>query len=157
MTTEPSGRKRAGPPGGVVALVAASALALGAWWLVDRAREGRLDAELAAFRDAELPAAGAPVDSTLAGLGAELFRRRCSACHAITGESRVGPDLAGVTERRTLPWIEAMILRPDSMTRTDPDARALREAYPVQMLVTGEMDPARARAVIEFLRQVDGR
>ena len=39
-----------------------------------------------------------------AELGEEIFQSKCSACHSIGGGRRVGPDLAGVMERRTKDW-----------------------------------------------------
>ncbi|MDP2959094.1 MAG: hypothetical protein Q8N53_21915 [Longimicrobiales bacterium] len=53
-------------------------------------------------------------------------------------------------------WLRAMITRPDSMTRDDVIARALPAANGVQMQVAGGMSETATRAVIEFLRRVDG-
>jgi len=147
------------PPGStptaVVALVAAVCILLGVWWLQRRGADGRIERAILALAPAGLPTTGGPIDPALADLGAELVRTRCSACHAVTGQMRLGPNLAGVTLRRSLPWIRSMMLRPDSMTRADPYARALRDAYGVQMKVPGTFGPTHARAVIEFLRRVD--
>ncbi len=110
---------------------------------------------LAAYASAPLPARGAPIDTVLAGIGARVFRKRCAACHAITGESRAGPDLAGVTRRRDFEWIRHMILAPDSMTAHDSVAAALKVRHKIQMMLPGGASPEEARAVIEFLRRVD--
>jgi len=91
----------------------------------------------------------------MARLGARVFRKRCAACHAITGESRAGPDLAGVTRRRDFEWIQHMILAPDSMTAHDSVAAALKARHKIQMMLPGGTSPEEARAVIEFLRRVD--
>jgi cytochrome c2 len=34
-----------------------------------------------------------------------IFRKRCTACHTFGRGVKVGPDLKGVTERRTLEWV----------------------------------------------------
>lgn len=140
----------------VAVLTTLLVVALTVWWVqrsaTERAREDRLES----WAGAPLPAPADPVDSALAAVGAQLFREKCSACHVIYGEGHVGPDLAGVTHRRTPGWIQSMILAPDSMIRVDPAARSLKVRYGVQMMVPGGMDTLEARAVLEFLRRVDG-
>jgi len=138
------------------ALVVACVVALGVWWARRAAAERALGAALSDYAAAPLAEAGDPVDDALADLGADVFQRRCSACHGVNGEEKLGPDLAGVTRRRGLTWIRSMILRPDSMTAVDPVASALKARYGVQMMVTGELTPAHVRAVVEFLRRADG-
>ena len=108
-----------------------------------------------ALAEAPLPALTAPIDQKLADAGAWYFRRNCSACHHVGGsDALIGPNLAGVTERREMAWIAAMIRRPDSMIMHDSTARALLEQYKVPM-ANRELDGARIRAVIEFLRRAD--
>jgi mono/diheme cytochrome c family protein len=141
----------------VAGLVLVTVVGVGLWWIRESAEARRIDEALAPYAGAGLPHPGAAVDATLADVGARLFRKRCSACHAITGKSRVGPDLAGVSERRAYDWIQAMILHPDSMTREDPVARGLRAEYGVQMLTPHAFGGVHALALIEFLRQVDAR
>ena len=77
------------------------------------------------------PAPSTDADSEeLAALGAELFTSKgCPACHTIGGGRLVGPDLEGVTERRSREWIIAMIMHPDSMLRNDETARELLAEY----------------------------
>lgn len=56
----------------------------------------------------------------------------CGACHAF-GSKLVGPDLAGLGERRSPAWIARMIRYPEQMTRRDPVARELMRTHLVQM------------------------
>jgi mono/diheme cytochrome c family protein len=107
-----------------------------------------------ALADAPLPAPDAPVDAELAAAGAWYFQRNCVACHSVGGGDGVGPDLGGITERRTPVWIEAMIRRPDSMLVNDSTARALLQRYQVPML-DRQLDGPRIRAIMEFLRRAD--
>jgi mono/diheme cytochrome c family protein len=108
------------------------------------------------------PAPGDPVDSALALEGEVLFRTKgCLACHQVQGGRSVGPDLAGVTERRSYGWIRAIIANPDSMLAEDPVARALLAEYRTRM-VYQRISGYEVRAVIEYLRQypepwVEGR
>lgn len=108
----------------------------------------------AALADAPLPAADAPVDDRLADAGAWYFQRNCVACHSVGGGDAVGPDLAGVTERRSMTWIAAMIQRPDSMLAVDSVARALLDRYQVPM-IDRQLDRPRLLAIVEFLRRAD--
>lgn len=154
MTTTPQPTRASGSRL-VAAFALTCAVAAGLWWGA-RAREATgLALELAPYADAPLPAPDDPVDEALAGLGSRVFEARCAGCHHMSGEPRLGPNLAGVTLARDPAWLRAMIQRPDSMTREDPIARALLEHYGVQMLVAGGMDDGSTRAVLEFLRRAD--
>jgi cytochrome c5 len=56
-----------------------------------------------------------PADEELAEQGEKLFREKgCSACHAF-GVRMSGPDLKGVSMRRTAEWMEHQILEPEVM------------------------------------------
>ena len=93
-------------------------------------------------------------DEAKAKLGETLFQTKgCSACHAF-GKRVTGPDLAGVTMRRTAAWIESQILHPDLMVKQDPTARALFAQFALQMPKQG-LTPDEAKAVIEFFKHKD--
>jgi cytochrome c2 len=141
----------------VVLLVVVAAVAVALWYAWQSAWEDRTAGILAPYASAPLPAPGAPVDSVLADVGADLFRKHCSACHTIHGGDKIGPDLAGVTERRDYAWIRGMILSPDSMTAADPAAQALKEELAVQMVTPRYFEGVHALSVLEFLRRVDQR
>src|SRR5690349_12038626 len=58
--------------------------------------------------------------------GEDLFRTRCAACHNIGGGDGVGPDFAGVTERRKRGWLARWLADPEKlMAEKDPQAVAL--------------------------------
>ncbi|MEE8446398.1 MAG: cytochrome c [Gemmatimonadota bacterium] len=92
------------------------------------------------------------IDQALSSQGEDLFTRRgCVACHKI-GEGRlVGPDLAGVTDRRSFPWIYSMITNPDSMLKSDSTAQRLFGEYFTPM-PNQKVQPEEARALYEYLR-----
>lgn len=104
--------------------------------------------------DAGPRAGDSPVDEAKAAAGEKLFSTKgCTACHAI-GKKATGPDLAGVSKRRTAQWIEAQILHPDVMTKQDPISRDLFAKFMLQMPKQG-LTPDEAAAVVEFFKQKD--
>jgi len=101
------------------------------------------------------PRAGeSPYDEARAKLGETLFQTKgCSACHAF-GKRVTGPDLAGVSMRRTQAWMEHQILHPDVMVKQDPISRQMFAQFALQMPNQG-LTPEEARAVIEFFKHKD--
>jgi hypothetical protein len=79
-------------------------------------------------------------DPEVIARGEEVFAAKgCGGCHQF-GSKLVGPDLAGVTERRTLDWVARMIRHPDAMTKEDPVAKDLFRSHMVQMPNQGVSD-----------------
>jgi cytochrome c2 len=70
-----------------------------------------------------------------AARGKELWlSRSCDACHSIGGGLRAGPDLQGVTERRTKEWLRKWLHDPDQMRASDPLAQQIyKEAKSTKM------------------------
>lgn len=101
------------------------------------------------------PRAGeAPADEQLAEVGEKLFKSKtCSTCHGF-GVRITGPDLQGVTDRRTAAWMEQQMLHPDVMTKEDPISHELLGKYAVQM-PNLMLKPEEAKALIEFLKHKD--
>ena len=62
---------------------------------------------------------------------AKLYMSRCSACHTIGGgDGKLGPDLAGVVERRPRAWLHRWIKEPDRMmAEKDPTVVAMVAKY----------------------------
>jgi cytochrome c551/c552 len=95
-----------------------------------------------------------PVEPAMASRGEGLFKTKgCIACHAY-GKRLTGPDLKGVTQRRTALWMENQILHPEIMTHSDPISKQLLATYMVQMSNQG-LKPDEAKAVIEYLKKLD--
>ena len=74
--------------------------------------------------------AGAESPAQSAGEGEALFQQKCTACHTIGGGRLVGPDLQGVTERRTTEWLTNWLSAPDKMlAANDPIATQLLQEH----------------------------
>ena len=91
-----------------------------------------------------------PIDPKLAEAGEKVFKANCTACHKMD-KRRVGPALAGVTERRSPEWVMNMIMNPSEMLEKDPIARELLSEYATQM-ADQNINEADARAILEYLR-----
>ena len=57
------------------------------------------------------------------------FESKCFACHSVGGGKKLGPDMAGVTARRTDAWLRQWLKSPDQMLKTDPQAIAMLKEY----------------------------
>ena len=103
------------------------------------------------------PRAGASAaDHESAERGEKVFQAKgCSACHAF-GVKKSGPDLAGVSLRRTAKWMESQILHPDLMVKQDAIARELFAKHALQMPNQG-LTQEQAHDVIEYLKSQDAK
>lgn len=65
--------------------------------------------------------------------GGKLYQQYCVSCHTVGGGRLVGPDLKGVTERRSQEWLVRFITEPDQMRKDDPIAIANLKEFGVPM------------------------
>ncbi len=93
-------------------------------------------------------------DHEKAEKGKALFAAKgCSACHGF-GQRMTGPDLKGVTARRTEAWLTHWLAAPDEMQKTDPIARQLLAEFPTQM-PNLHLTPEEVAQLIDYLRLQD--
>lgn len=93
------------------------------------------------------------IDDVLADSGATSFTMKCAACHKLD-ERYVGPPLGGITDRRSPTYIMNMILNPDGMIKSHPDARQMLAEY-MTMMPNQNIQRPEARAILEYLRRAD--
>jgi nitrite reductase (NO-forming) len=79
-----------------------------------------------------IPATSAPSDPS-AVKGKLSFESKCLACHSIGGGDKLGPDLFGVSKRRSEAWLGKWLKSPEQMLQSDPDAKAMLDKYKVPM------------------------
>ena len=95
-----------------------------------------------------LPIHPAPADAP----GSATFGGLCVACHTIGGGRLVGPDLAGVTDRRSEQWLIDFITSSQTMIQAgDPDAVALFEEYNGMVMPDALVPAQEVLAVIEYM------
>lgn len=59
---------------------------------------------------------------------AKEFKTNCMTCHSVGGGDKIGPDLAGVTERRNEKWLVKYIQYPSGMMEGDAEEPGYEEA-----------------------------
>jgi nitrite reductase (NO-forming) len=79
-----------------------------------------------------IPATSAPSDPA-AVKGKLSFESKCLACHSIGAGDKLGPDLLGVSKRRSEAWIAKWLKSPEQMLQSDADAKAMLDKYKVPM------------------------
>ncbi|MDD2798262.1 MAG: c-type cytochrome [Bacteroidales bacterium] len=85
--------------------------------------------------------------------GATLYKS-CVACHTIGGGKTVGPDLKGVTKRRTKEWLVKFIQSPVKIQKAgDADAVALFKEYNNMPMPDNAMTDEQ---VVKLLDHIDG-
>ncbi len=102
---------------------------------------------LAALVVAALPPAvqAQTVASQMVLKGKQIWdKKRCAACHGIS-QVHSGPDLAGVSQRRSREWLYQWMNESQRMIETDSVARALYQEYnrlpmPNQKMSKGDVD-----------------
>lgn len=66
--------------------------------------------------------------------GKEMFQQRCAVCHSIGGGRLVGPDLAGVADKRSEDWLIRFIKSQDAVLKSgDKTAKAIWDEYKMPM------------------------
>lgn len=84
--------------------------------------------------------ASIPTDAAVIKEGEGVWNAKgCGGCHQF-GSKLVGPDLVGLTQRRSLPWISKMIQHPDEMLKRDPVAKDLFKTHMTPMPKQGVTD-----------------
>lgn len=84
--------------------------------------------------------------------GEQLFQSTCSACHSIGGGRLVGPDLAGVKERRSQAWLEQFIKSPQAMIKSgDAQAVALAEEFSGMLMPDLPMSDAQIAQLLRYI------
>lgn len=91
------------------------------------------------------------LDQALADQGKSNFETNCLACHRI-GKKFIGPDLTGVTERRSPEWIMNMILEPEKMIKENQLAKDLFMEFNGSPMAKQGLSQEEARAVLEYFR-----
>lgn len=91
------------------------------------------------------------IDAKMVDAGKGIYELKCQACHSLGANRVVGPGWKGLAERRKPEWIMNMMLSPDVMLDTDPEAQRQLEECLVRM-PNQSLSKDDGRHVLEFIR-----
>lgn len=85
--------------------------------------------------------------------GEKDFNTSCVTCHTIGGGRLIGPDLVGVTDKRTMEWLSNFIRSPQSLIDSgDTEAVDLAKEYAGLVMPDAAMDDAQIADIISYIR-----
>ena len=87
--------------------------------------------------------------------GKAIFDQKCVLCHTIGEGKRIGPDLAGVVDRRKAEWLKEFISNPEKMinVKKDPVAVKLFNDYgKIPMVVSPPLTPEEIEHILKYLQ-----
>lgn len=86
--------------------------------------------------------------------GGALFRAQCAACHSIGGGVILGPDLAGVGDRRDEDWLVRFIQdSPGMIAAGDPLAVEVSDAFPGLAMPPWPLTDTEVRAILAYVAE----
>ncbi len=101
-------------------------------------------------------AGGAQAQSTAEGQA--QFSSKCYSCHNIGSGDKTGPDLKGVTTRRTKDWLHGYILSPVGMKdKGDPVAAELFRKFPATVMPDQELTPDQIDSILAMITDLTNK
>ncbi|MBR9999733.1 MAG: c-type cytochrome [Cyclobacteriaceae bacterium] len=95
---------------------------------------------------------GIPEDPAIKEQGQTLFRNNCAVCHGVQ-QQLVGPALAGITERRPLPWLQTFIKNSQRVIQSgDQYAVQLYEQYNRTEMPSFDFSDEEVLAVLSYIK-----
>lgn len=91
------------------------------------------------------------IDAKMVDAGKGIYELKCQACHSLGANRVVGPGWKGLMDRRAPEWIMNMMLFPDAMLDSDPEAQRQLEECLVRM-PNQSLSKNDGRNVLEFIR-----
>ena len=90
--------------------------------------------------------------------GQVLFGTKCFSCHNIGGGDKTGPDLKGVTSRRTKDWLHEYILTPVAVEdKGDPVAADLFRRFPSVVMPDQALTPPQIDSILALIDELTGK
>jgi cytochrome c551/c552 len=94
------------------------------------------------------------VDANLAKRGKSLFANKgCTACHTIGKGKLAGPDLMGVTQRRSEDWLKRWLKDPPAMIGSDSIASAMVTEFKGVKMPNMKLNDSDVMALINYLAE----
>ncbi|MGE5469529.1 MAG: multicopper oxidase domain-containing protein [Bacteroidota bacterium] len=103
-----------------------------------------------------IPASATPTEPD-AVAGKLAFESKCLACHSLGRGKKLGPDLAGVTARRSETWLTQWLKSPETMLATDDQAKALLKENNNLPMPNQNLSDTEIRQYIAYFRWFDAQ
>jgi len=103
-----------------------------------------------------IPASATPTDPEAQRAKLD-FESKCLACHSMGGGRKLGPDLAGVSKKRSAAWLARWMKEPEQMLQTDPDAKALLKEYNNIPMPNQNLTDAEVRGYLKYFEWYDSQ
>lgn len=89
--------------------------------------------------------------------GEAIFKQKCSACHKVGGGRLVGPDLIGVTTKRSEEWLIKWVTSSSSLIASgDKDANAIYSEYNKMAMPDQPLADTELKAIFTFIAGKSG-
>jgi nitrite reductase (NO-forming) len=85
------------------------------------------------------------------------FESKCFACHSMGHGKKLGPDLAGVTKRRSDAWLTNWLKSPEKMLQSDADAKAMLKEYNNIPMPNQNLSDAEIRQYLKYFKWYDAQ
>ncbi len=103
-----------------------------------------------------MPASATPTDPD-AIAGKQAFESKCLACHSVGQGKKLGPDLAGVSKRRSKDWLARWLKEPEKMLQTDADAKALLKEFNNLPMPNQSLSDAEIKQYQKYFEWIDAQ
>jgi nitrite reductase (NO-forming) len=89
--------------------------------------------------------------------GKLAFESKCLACHSVGQGRKLGPDVAGVTKRRSDDWLARWLKSPEKMLETDAVAKAMLKEYNNIPMPNQSLSDAEIKQYIKYFHWIDAQ
>jgi len=79
------------------------------------------------------------------------------ACHSLGQGRKLGPDMMGVTKRRTQDWLTRWLRSPREMLESDPDAKVMLKEYNNLPMPNQNLSDVEIRQFIRYFKWADAQ
>ena len=86
--------------------------------------------------------------------GQKLYQSKCAMCHTVGKGRLVGPDLAGVSQRRSEQWLISFIQSSQKLIASgDKDAEIIFKEYGNMIMPDQDLNDAQVKAVLAYISE----
>jgi nitrite reductase (NO-forming) len=89
--------------------------------------------------------------------GKQAFESKCLACHSVGEGKKLGPDVAGVTKRRSKEWLTRWMKEPEKMLQTDADAKAMLKEFNNIPMPNQSLTDAEIKQYLKYFEWIDAQ